>query len=73
MEKFVESFYQECISEGRYVTVETSITRPLTEEERSELNDLLRPHGYRVESSYCETCEEYSKGTHPYHVERVTI
>lgn len=73
MKDFVGKFYQECIGEDRYVTVETSIRRELTEEERTHLNDLLRPHGYKVESSYCETCEEYSNGTHPYHVERVNL
>ncbi|PEN97887.1 hypothetical protein CN553_12685 [Bacillus cereus] len=73
LEKGLQDFLDEAINEKRTCTVEGSFSRKLTTEETNYINRKLKEHGYSLSHFRCETCEEHSKGTHPFHIERVEI
>lgn len=66
----LQNFLSECIQEGKYVTVEGSFPRMLTDEELSYINGELESIGQEVLVYECEVCREYSEGTHPFHMLR---
>lgn len=72
IEGWLESAMREEVRDSIY-TVEGSIKRMITDEERAYVDEKLKPLGFKVNCTYCETCAEYSEGTHPYHIERVNI
>lgn len=45
----------------------------ITEEENNYINNELKPYGYAINCFSCDTCEEYSDGKNPYHIERVIL
>lgn len=73
LDSALQGFLDEAISEKNICTVEGSIKRMITFEERCYIDEKLKPLGYAVSCFECETCAEYSNGTHPFHIERVEI
>jgi len=72
MKGFVDYFIEWAQSEPAGVTVEMSIREMATPEEIAQMNEALAPQ-YQVDCFECETCSEYSKGKHPYHLERIEV
>lgn len=66
----LQNFLTECLQEGKYVTVEGSFPRMLTDEELTHINGQLESIGQEVVVYECEVCREYSEGTHPFHMLR---
>jgi len=73
LDSALQGFLDEAMSEKSNCTVEGSIKRIITEEEKSYINEKLKPLGFKVNCFDCETCAEYSEGTYPFHIERMTI
>lgn len=69
----LQDFLNEAIEESPSCTVEGSFSRTLTKEEINYINEKLKNHGYSVNCFECETCNEYSDGKAPFHIERVLI
>lgn len=66
----LQNFLTECLEEDKYVTVEGSFPRMLTDEELETINNKLDSIGQEVMVYECEVCREYSEGTHPFHMLR---
>lgn len=73
LDSALQGFLDESMNEKNTCTVEGSIKKMISEEEKNYINDKLRPFGYSVNCFECETCAEYSEGTQSFHIERVEI
>lgn len=69
----LQKFLNKSIEESRACTVEGSFSRMLTVQEINYINGKLKRYGYLVKCFRCETCEEYSNGEEPFHIERAAI
>jgi len=70
LEKGLQEFLNEAIGEKLVCTVEGRLSRMLSQEEINYINAKLRQRGYEVNCFRCDTCEEYSNGKEPFHIER---
>lgn len=73
LEKGLQRFLKDAIEEKAECTVEGSFPRLLTENEVTYLNEKLEEYNYLVNCFRCETCDAYSGGKEPFHIERVSI
>ena len=73
LDKGLQAFLKEAIEEEAGVTVEGSRRKELTRAEEEYLNSQLNPLGFAVKCFKCDVCFGHSGGTHPYHIERITL